>query len=94
MKPGCVDVESGDATGRIRRGHPPEAHMEGQGNCPEPPPRIEEAVPHARVEPKTPQRKKRDPIGRRSTRRAPAQTTHAQGSTAEENDHLWRNRWP
>jgi hypothetical protein len=94
MKAGCLDAESEDSMGRVRRDQPSEAHMEGQGDRPERPPRIEKAAPQATLKPKSPQGKKRDLVGRRSSRRAPAQTTHARGRTTEENDHLWRNRWP
>jgi hypothetical protein len=94
MKTGYSDAESEDSTGQIRRAHPPEAQLEDHGICPEHPPRIEKAAPQATLKPKTPQGKKRDSVGRRSSRRAPAQTTHARGRTTEENDHLWRNRWP
>jgi hypothetical protein len=94
MKAGCSNAESEDSTGRMHRAHPPEAQMEGHGICPEHPQRIEKAAPQATVKPKTLQGKGRDSVGRRASRRATAQTTPAQGGTAEENDHLWRNRWP
>ena len=94
MKAGCSDYENEDSTGRIRRVNPPEEQMEGHGICPEHPLRIETTAPQATLKAKVPEGKGRDSVGRRLSRRATVQTTHAQGRIAEQDDYLWRNRWP